>query len=173
MNTAIESKLEFWMDPRKGIFPGSDAEAVVGSVVNQQQRGLGKENWQMECVITSINDGSQIKVQDILIDRKLVENYGLKTTQDGARKYWRIKGDLVSHGAKDGGLVRFRVNLSSITGSDLDACLDRFILELTANKVLFEVKTGGKWNDGQKTIEYQGWVELKLPVHRTKVSLFK
>ena len=126
----------------------------------------------MECIITSINDGSQIKVNDILIDRELVENYGLKTTQDGTRKYWRIKGDLVSHGAK-GGLVRFRVNLSSITGSDLDACLERFILLLTANKVLFEVKTGGKWNDGQKTIDYQGWVELKTPIDRTKVSLFK
>ena len=126
----------------------------------------------MECIITSINDGSQIKVNDILIDRELVESYGLKTTQDGTRKYWRIKGDLVSHGAK-GGLVRFRVNLSSITGSDLDACLERFILLLTANKVLFEVKTGGKWNDGQKTIDYQGWVELKTPIDRTKVSLFK
>ena len=126
----------------------------------------------MECIITSINDGSQIKVNDILIDRELVEAYGLKTTQDGTRKYWRIKGDLVSHGAK-GGLVRFRVNLSSITGSDLDACLEKFILLLTANKVLFEVKTGGKWNDGQKTIDYQGWVELKTPIDRTKVSLFK
>lgn len=127
----------------------------------------------MESVITSSNDGSQIKVQDILIDRQQIETWGLRTTQDGERKYWRIKGDLVSEGAKDGGLIRFRVNLSSITGSDLDACLDRFILALTANKVMFEVKTGGKWNDGQKTIEYQGWVELKLPIQRTKVSLLK
>lgn len=127
----------------------------------------------MECIITSINDGSQIKVQDILINRKLAETYGLKTTRDGSRKYWRITGDLVSEGAKDGGLIRFRVNLSSITGSDLDACLERFILLFTANKVLFEVKTGGKWNDGQKTIEYQGWVELKLPIQRTLVSLLK
>lgn len=126
----------------------------------------------MECVITSINDGSQIKVNDILIDRELAETYGLKTTQDGARKYWRIRGDLLTKGTKEGS-VRFRANLSSITGSDLDACLDRLVLALTGNKVLFEIKTGGKWNDGQKTIEYKGWVELKTPIDRKKVSLLK
>lgn len=96
-----------------------------------------------EYVITSINDGSKIYVEDVLYDREAVETYGLKTTQDGSRKYWRLKGDLIA-GKVPGGNVRFRINLSSITGSDLDACLDRFLLLMKANKVLFEVKTGGK-----------------------------
>lgn len=133
------------------------------------------------------NDQSKkIKIHDIFIDQNYIQKWGLKTTQDGKRNYWRVRGDLfISKSGDDtkSTQVGFRINLSasektfgadeSVLETDLKIALDNFKKALKNHEVYYNVVTKGSWNNQGKTIDYDGWIELKVQKYRHKVSIFE
>ena len=133
------------------------------------------------------NDRSKkIKIHDIFIDQNYIQKWGLKTTQDGKRNYWRVRGDLfISKSGDDtkSTQIGFRVNLSasektfgadeSVLETDLKIALDSFKKALKNHEVYYNVVTKGSWNNQGKTIDYDGWIELKVQKYRHKVSIFE
>lgn len=129
----------------------------------------------------------KIKIHDIFIDQNYIQKWGLKTTQDGKRSYWRVRGDLYISKADDdtkSSNIGFRINLSasentfvgaddSILESDLKKALSSFKKALKNNEIYYHVVTKGSWNNQGKTIDYDGWIELKIQKFRHKVSIFE
>ena len=133
------------------------------------------------------NDQSKkITIHDIFIDQDYIQKWGLKTTQDGKRNYWRVRGDLLISKTDDDSKstkIGFRVNLSAnektfgadeaVLEIDLKQALDNFKKALANNDVYYNVVTKGSWNHQGKTIDYDGWLELKIQkYHYKKVSIF-
>ena len=142
----------------------------------------------MEFEIQKQNDVSQkIKVHDIFIDQDYIQKWGLKTTQDGKRSYWRVRGDL--HISKSNAdikttTVSFRINLTAdektlsnpdedFLALDLKRALDSFKRALKKQELEYKVITKGTWNNQGKTIDYDGWIELKVRRIRHKVSILE
>ena len=133
------------------------------------------------------NDQSKkIKIHDIFIDQNYIQKWGLKTTQDGKRNYWRVRGDLFISKSDDDSKstqIGFRVNLSAsektfgadeaVLETDLKIALDNFKKALKNHEVYYNVITKGSWNNQGKTIDYDGWIELKVQKYRHKVSIFE
>ena len=133
------------------------------------------------------NDQSKkIKIHDIFIDQNYIQKWGLKTTQDGKRNYWRVRGDLfISKSGDDtkSTQIGFRINLSAsektfgadeaVLETDLKIALDNFKKALKNHEVYYNVVTKGSWNNQGKTIDYDGWIELKVQKYRHKVSIFE
>ena len=133
------------------------------------------------------NDRSKkIKIHDIFIDQNYIQKWGLKTTQDGKRNYWRVRGDLFISKTDDdtkSTQIGFRVNLSAsektfgadeaVLETDLKIALDNFKKALKNHEVYYNVVTKGSWNNQGKTIDYDGWIELKVQKYRHKVSIFE
>ena len=136
------------------------------------------------------NDPSKkIYVENIFIDQNYILKWGLKTTQDGKRNYWRVRGDLFINkndsnknwDDSKSGQIGFRVNLSAsektfgadeaVLETDLKIALDNFKKALKNHEVYYNVITKGSWNNQGKTIDYDGWIELKVQKYRHKVSL--
>ena len=133
-------------------------------------------------------DNSQkIKIHDIFIDQNYIQKWGLKTTQDGKRSYWRVRGDLyISKTSEDtkSKQVSFRINLSasentfigaddSILESDLKKALGAFKRALKNHEIYYHEVAKGTWNNQGQTIDYDGWLELKVQKFRHKVSIFE
>lgn len=142
----------------------------------------------MEFEIQKQNDVSQkIKVHDIFIDQDYIQKWGLKTTQDGKRSYWRVRGDLhISKSSEDikTTTVSFRINLTAdektlsnpdedFLALDLKRALDSFKRALKKQELEYKVITKGTWNNQGKTIDYDGWIELKVRRIRHKVSILE
>ena len=126
------------------------------------------------------NPRKTLDVTELFIDEDYTQDWGLKTTQDGKRYYWRVRGD-VYVASKDETRSKhnqFRVNLNAteaVKGTDnkiaLKTALKTFVTALTEGKVLYEVKTKGTWNNNGEKIEYDGWLEFKIGAKRKQVSL--
>ena len=134
------------------------------------------------------NDQSKkIKVYDIFIDQDYIQKWGLKTTQDGKRNYWRVRGDLFFSKSDDDSTSTsssFRVNLpasektfgadKSVLKTDLKRALDNFKKDLKDHVVYYDVVIKNYWNYQEKTIDYGVWFELKIQkYHYKKVSIFE
>lgn len=133
------------------------------------------------------DQSKKIKIHDIFIDQNYIQKWGLKTTQDGKRAYWRVRGDLFISKSDDdtkSTQVGFRINLSASEKTlttvseadleiDLKRALDAFKRSLKNHEIYYHVVTKGSWNNQGKTIEYDGWIELKVQKFRHKVSIFE
>lgn len=124
--------------------------------------------------------GKKLLISDILIDEQYVENYGLKSTQDKERMYWRISGELEIYfdeeewDSKDKKveLKRFRVNVSD-DGQGVQYAIDEFVNYVRTGKVTYEVKASGVWNNGEEKIAYDSYLELRIVRSRNLKSFFK
>lgn len=127
------------------------------------------------------NPRKTLEITELYIDEDYTQEWGLKTTQDGTRHYWRVRGDVYVVSTKDEARskhTQFRVNLNAdeaIKGVDnkiaLKTALKTFVAALTEGKVVYEIKANGTWNNNGEKIEYDGWIEFKIGAKRKQVSL--
>ena len=130
----------------------------------------------------------KIYVHDIFIDQQW-----LKTTQDGKINYWKVVGSLfISKNdpnktlVDDGSaMIEFRVNLLASEKTfgadevslkiDLKRAVDNFKKNLKNHALNYNVIPQGSWNDKGLTMEYDGWIELKVQkyCYDRKVSIFE
>lgn len=136
-------------------------------------------------VLTSIKPhtgqkGKKLLINDILIDEQYVESYGLKSTQNKERMYWRISGELEIYfdeeewNSKDKKveLKRFRVNISD-DGQGVQTAIENFVNYVKTGKVTYEVKASGVWNNGEEKIAYDSYLELRIVRKQNLKSFFK
>lgn len=118
--------------------------------------------------------GENILISDVLIDESYVENYGLKTTQNKERMYWRISGELevrIPNGHGKTKLERFRINVSDIKG--LKTAIQDFMEALKNNNLSYEIKASGIWNNGEEKIAYDSYLELRISRRQNLKSFLK
>ena len=136
----------------------------------------------MRYIIKSLTDPKKsLIVTEIYIDEDDNLEWGLKTTRDMKRHYWRIRGNFYYISNKDelrSKRIQFRMNLDggdAIMGMDntwdLALAIQKIYKNLQQRKVYYEKKSGGVFIDGRKKIEYEGWLELKVK-RECKQSLF-
>ena len=125
--------------------------------------------------------GKKLLISDILIDEQYVESYGLKSTQNKERTYWRISGELEiyfdeeedrDNPDKKVELKRFRVNVSD-DGQGIQTAIEDFVNYVRNGKVTYEVKASGVWNNGEEKIAYDSYLELRIVRSQNLKSFFK
>lgn len=127
----------------------------------------------MRYIIKNLKNSKEfLIVTEMFINQENNLEWGLKTTRDMKRHYWRIRGDF--YVAKEDDIkskhIQFRINLNdegAVMGTDntpkLNIAITKFQICLSNNECYYEKKSGGVFiNDERKEIKYGGWLELKI-----------